>query len=325
MRIILDCDPGNGVPATDVDDGLAIALAIASPDIQLDAITIVSGNTHRDTGYSVAKTMMELLGVDVPVYAGAATALVESPVPWTARRNAKLTEPGAVEIWEGVMAPAPHSPQGCFTAATEIARRVAEAPGEITVVAIGPLTNIAHALQLSPQMAQDVAEIVIMGGAFNVPGFLQELNFGVDPEAARAVLGSGAKITLVPLDVTSTTRLTLDDVNTLEAAGSPLTDYLVETTRPWINYCERMRGQKGCWLHDPLAVALLLDRDIATAEEWIVDVEVAGLARSRPIKWRKDQLRVHAGLTLPERSPIRVLTDVDNGKLVKLMLDVLTA
>lgn len=325
MRIILDCDPGNGIPATDVDDGLAIALALASPDIELEAITIVSGNTPRDVGYAVARTMMDSLGLSIPVYAGAATALVESDIPWTERRNAKASDASIGNIWDGVPTPGHYSPNGEFTAAAEIVRRVSAAPGEVTLVAVGPLTNIAHALQLYPQLAQEAAEIVIMGGAFEVPGFLQELNFGIDPEAARVVLASGANITLVPLDVTSKTLLTQHDLDRLETAQTPLSRYLVETTRPWIAYCETSRGQSGCWLHDPLAVAVLIDRSIATVEDWTVDVEVSGLARSRPIKWRANELRMSAGLSLPNRSPIKVLTDVNNEKLVTLMLSLLSS
>jgi inosine-uridine nucleoside N-ribohydrolase len=318
-KVIIDCDPGNDVPATDVDDALALGLAIASPDLQLEAITIVAGNTARETGYASARTLLDATGSDIPLYTGAATALLEPPEPWDARRHAPLAIPGVRELWADIPAPETHDPGTQHLAAAEIARRIAEAPGEVTLVAIGPLTNVAHALHLHPGLVGDVARIVIMGGAFDVPGHLQELNFGVDPEAAHYVLASGAPITLVPLDVTATTSLQLLDLDRL--AGTPLADYLSRTTRPWIQYCEKVRGRIGCRLHDPLAVALLLDDTIATTEDWVVEVELDGLTRSRPIRWKRDELLLHNGLDVPDRAPIQVLTGVDNQRLVDLLVD----
>ncbi len=172
IRMIIDCDPGNGVPATDVDDALAIGLALANPEIDVEAITIVAGNTPRDNGYSAARTLLAEAGSEVPVYTGAATALLEPPERWESRRQAKLATADARTLWEGVPAARTYDSGTRHTAAAEIARRVAEAPGEITLVAIGPLTNVAHALQLHPDLPRDVAEIVIMDGAFDVPRLL---------------------------------------------------------------------------------------------------------------------------------------------------------
>lgn len=321
-RLIIDCDPGNGMPAADIDDGLALALAVARDDVlSLEAITVVSGNTHRDVGYAVATAFVTRLGLDVPVYAGAERALLESPAPWRERQDANERRPDVVRAWAGVARPAT-VPLGSPEAAVRIVELVRENPGEITIVAIGPLTNIAMALELEPRLPELVREVIIMGGAFDVPGFLQELNFGIDPEAAHLVLTSGAPITLVPLDTTSQTLFTHGDLDRLEEVRTPLAEYVVETTRPWIDYAAAWRKIDGCLLHDPLTVALLLDPGIAEYEMRIVDVELTGaLTRGRAVWWTQDNLRLHVGLRLPDRAhPIRVATRVDNARLVDLLL-----
>ncbi|WP_348789888.1 nucleoside hydrolase [Leifsonia sp. NPDC080035] len=321
-RLIIDCDPGNGMPAADIDDGLALALAVARDDVlSLEAITIVSGNTHRDIGYAVASEFVSRLRLSVPVYAGAERALVEPPGPWRTRQDANERRPDVVEAWAEVARPAPASP-GSPEAAVRIVELVRENPGEITIVAIGPLTNIATAIELEPRLPELVRDIVIMGGAFDVPGFLQELNFGIDPEAAHIVLTSRAPITLVPLDTTSQTLFTHADLDRLLEVEGPLAGYVVETTRPWIDYAAAWRKIDGCLLHDPLTVALLLDPELAEYEERIVDVELSGsLTRGRAIWWTPENLRLHVGLRLPDAvRPIRVATRVDNARLVALLL-----
>lgn len=318
-RVILDCDPGNGVPATDIDDGLALGLLLAAPTVTVEAVTIVTGNTHRDVGYRVARTMLEEVGADVPVYAGSAEALVEPSAPWSQRREAKRASKEATALWDGIEPPRQFDPHHRYDAAMEIVRRISAEPGEITLVAVGPLTNIAHALQLRPEIAHEVRRIVIMGGAFDVPGYLQELNFGIDPEAARIVLASGADITLVPLDVTIRTTLTLDDVSHVREVDSPLARYLSATTEPWIRYCEMERDLPGCRLHDPLAAALLLEPSLVTTEKCSVQVQLEGIARSRPVRWNADSVKLAAGIDVPEVPAISVVVDVDNARLVELL------
>ncbi|WP_120003977.1 nucleoside hydrolase [Nesterenkonia muleiensis] len=324
QRVILDCDPGNGVPATDIDDGLALGLLLTAPNIHLEAITIVSGNTHRDVGYNVARSMLNTVGADVPVYPGAATALIEPDAPWVTRRDSKRDNSSSQELWEDVTPPDTFNPEFSYTAGAELARRVAAKPGEIAVVAIGPLTNIAHAIQLHPGFAHDVRKLVIMGGAFHVSGYLQELNFGIDPEAARLVMSSGADITLVPLDVTIKTTLLHEDLEALRSATTPLAEYLAVTTAPWITYCEAERGTVGCRLHDPLAAALLIEPDLITSERGSVDVQLHGLARSRPLFWRSEDVRLAAGIDLPSSPEVEVAREVDNERLVRLLQEYLT-
>jgi inosine-uridine nucleoside N-ribohydrolase len=325
-RLIIDCDPGNGMPAADIDDGLALALAASRDDLlSLEAITVVSGNTHRDVGYSVAHDFVTRLGLDIPVYAGAERALVEPPAPWRDRQDANELRPDVVDAWSAVRRPEPIS-SGAPEAAVRIVELVRSHPGKFTIVAIGPLTNIAMAIELEPRLPELVRDIIIMGGAFDVPGFLQELNFGIDPEAAHIVLTSGAPITLVPLDTTSQTLFTHADLDRLVGVPGPVAEYVVETTRPWIDYAAAWRRIDGCLLHDPLTVALLIAPDLAEYEDRIVHVELLGsLTRGRAVWWTEENLRLHAGLRMPSPiRPIRVATRVDNARLVELLVSAYT-
>ncbi|MFC4562264.1 nucleoside hydrolase [Nocardiopsis mangrovi] len=326
MRVIIDCDPGNTIPASDIDDGLALGLALAAPSITLEAVTVVAGNTPRDVGVAVARDLLDRAGArDVPVLPGAAAPLVEDPAPWRADLDGRHDTEAARELWKGIAA-IPPADGGPPVAAQEIVRRVAASPGEVHLVAVGPLTNVAHALRLRPQLAGELASLTIMGGAFAVPDMFQELNFGYDPEAAQAVLTSGAPITLVPFDVTRLTSFTLADVDSLSGAG-PLADHLAATTRPWVRWVSQARGLPGCHLHDPLAVAVLLDPGLATRRRVRVGVELRGtLTRARPIAWDPGGRTARAtGLTIPDIPPIDVLDTVDNARLVACLVDTLTA
>lgn len=322
-RVILDCDPGNGVPGANVDDGLAIALAIASETrIELAAITTVSGNTTSRTGYSAARTMMEDLRLDIPVYCGAERALQEPARPWRSLLDAPITDPSLAGLWDEVPEVRDFEPQEDVPAATIIAELVFADPGNVTIVAIGPLTNVAQAMLLYPRLASAVAEIVVMGGSFNIDGTLKDTNFGVDPEAARIVLTSGAPITLVPLDASEQTMLTLDDLAELENIDNDLARCVLPWTRAWLKYSSRTRGIPGCWLHDPLAVAILLDRSISRSKEYMVDVELSGtLTRGRSVRWVPGSLRPTVGIDTSSAKTIEVLTQVDNKKLVKTLID----
>lgn len=325
-RLIIDCDPGNGVPGSDVDDGIALALAFAArAEVSVEAVTVVSGNTSLETGYRVARDFTSRFGPDVPVVAGAARALVEEPERWVRHRQRDWVPSSVMGAWDGVDPPAEFPRPLSDDAAGVIIELVARNPGEITLVAVGPLTNVAHALQRRPEIASELAELVIMGGAFNVPGMLQELNFAMDPEAADLVMGSGANITLVPFDVTSTTSLTVDDMKRWDPEPNLLSRYLTDTVTPWIRFCEFGSDVAGCNLHDPLAIAYLLDPTLCEVEYLSVGVDLKGVySRSRPIAWKPGHVRLAEGLALPERRAIRVVKAADNDRLVDLVIDVVS-
>jgi inosine-uridine nucleoside N-ribohydrolase len=325
MRVIIDTDPGNGVPGADVDDGLAIGLALRSPEVQLEAITVVGGNVPVDQGVACALAILEAAGVSgVPVHRGAERPLVQDPEDWRRRLNSRHDDPAAQRRWKGMSAPTAHGAADPTPAARALVERVNERPGEITVVAIGPLTNIATAMLLDPQWARKVERIVMMAGAFDMPNVLHELNAAFDPEATHMVLSSEAPLLVIPLDVTTRTFMRLRDVDLLDEAGTPLAEFLGRTARPWVTWLADSFGLDGCPLHDPLAMATVLDPTLVQTRSASVGVELHGsLTRGRMLAWDpNDTLILQAGLRLPGTlRPATIATDVDNSRFMPLLLE----
>ncbi|MGF6560935.1 nucleoside hydrolase [Erwinia aphidicola] len=317
-RLIIDCDPGNGIAGANVDDGLAIALAMAAPEISLELITIVAGNTPSDVGYSVAKDLMARTGQAVPVIKGADAALCEPAAAWREALDTRVHTSQLAHLWRGVRQPPPCSPPP-QEAADAMGQLICANPGKITLVAIGPLTNVALALERYPEMADAVQEIAIMGGVFALDDFIKDTNFGIDPEAAHKVLSSGANITLVPMDVTSQTLMTHQDLNRIAKIDTVLARFVTETLRPWIDYSIHTRHLPGCWIHDALVVAWLLNQQVATAADYFVDVELRpGMTRGKSWRFRQP-LRVDVGIGQPQGGLVHVLQTVNNQRLLGML------
>ncbi len=325
MRMILDTDPGNGVPGADVDDGLAIGLALRSPEIELEAITVVAGNVSVDRGVRSALEVLQVAGAThVPVHRGAARPLMQDPTAWRKRLDGRRDEESARRHWQHVRTSGATVAADPTPAAQVLVDRVNERPGEITVLAIGPLTNIATAMMVDPEWSQKLKQLVIMGGAFDVRNVLHELNAAYDPEATHIVLNSGAPLLIVPLDVTTRTFMRLGDVDRLDAAGTPLATYLGHTARPWITWLAERFGEDGCALHDPLALAALLDPRVIGTRTAYVDVELRGrLTRGRMVAWDDELLR--GDLELPDIPPVMIADRVDNDLFMPLLLERLTS
>ena len=265
-RIILDTDLAMGAPGSDIDDGFALALALADPGLSVELVTTVGGNSDVDTSTRLTLDLLRILGrPDVPVVRGAGRPL--NPALWASDR--------------GISAPAE---QPGPSAAAEIVSRVMAEPDELTLVAIGPLTNVALALMLEPRVARAVREIVVMGGVFlehtNVGWMPGEYNFWCDPDAAQLVLESGADLRLVGLDVTRQVRLDRADCARL-ADGGTFGRSAAAHTEAWIGFQERVKPreqveQGSCALHDPLAVAVVSHPGLVTWQEAHVAVETAG-------------------------------------------------
>jgi inosine-uridine nucleoside N-ribohydrolase len=322
MRIILDCDPGNGVPGSDIDDGLALGLILKSPEFQLEAVTVVGGNTALDVGVPSGLAVLEAAGADVPLYRGSPRPLVEDHTTWRAELDGRRTVEPAVSMWRDVPYPNPRRKPAEGTAAEVIVRIVNAHSGEVTICAVGPLTNVAHAILLDPELPQKVRQITVMGGSFGVWHRPQELNFCYDPEAARIVVTSGAPVTIVPLDATLQTALLLEDNARLVASADSLAHFLGITTDPWIRYAAAARNRIGCALHDPLAVAVLLERSFVQVETARVDIELAGrLTRGRPVSWRDNDPVASRGLRLPDVPAVEIVTGVDNAAFKAFMLE----
>jgi purine nucleosidase len=199
------------------------------------------------------------------------------------------------------------------------------APGEITLVPIGPLTNVATALLLEPGLAACLREIVFMGG--NLRGqhpaiSAIEFNLANDPEAAHVVLTSGARLTMVGLDVTTRTHLTREHLQAVTAGGSRAARLVRQVTEPWIRFVQARRSIPGCWLHDPLAVAAVVDRTLLGTESMEVGVELRGEATYGQTLGRRRGLA--GGLRSPRGGPVEVAVSVDEPRFMARLLPALT-
>jgi len=263
-RVVLDTDPG-------IDDALAILLALASPEVDLAALSIVHGNCTLAEAVTNALALAELGSrPDLVVAAGCDRPLLRPPV--TAHDTHGTSGLGYARL-----------PRGAAQAVEEHAvelliREIMAAPGEVTLVAVGPLTNVALALRKEPRLARAVRECIFMGGAFRAEGNitpLAEFNVYADPHAAQIVLSSGMPLTIMPWDITRDVRLTLADVERLLARGGPIPRFIAEATRYYIEFHQREFGWAGCSINDPAALALTWWPDLAQMRDLYVEVELA--------------------------------------------------
>lgn len=265
LRLILDTDPG-------IDDALALFLALASPEVQLEAITTVSGNVSVEHTTRNALALLELAGrTEIPVARGCASPLLSVPV--------EAADVHGENGLGGVILPVPQKRPLDLHAVDVIIEKVMAAPGEIVLVAIGPLTNLALALRREPRLAQAVREVVIMGGALRVPGNVTpcaEFNIFVDPHAAQMVLHAGWPIRLVTLDTTTRTLLKRELVEQLAASGSPVTVLMKRMVDYYCDIFGEARQFSSIEMHDPLCLAAAFRPDLLTWQEAYVDVELTG-------------------------------------------------
>jgi len=264
FRVIIDTDPG-------VDDALALLLAMRSPELKIEGITPVAGNVPLDLTLPNALRMVEIAGrTDIPVAVGAKGPLV--------RRLVTAAYAHGENGLGGAVFPEPKIKPIAQPAAEFIRDVIRKYPGELTLIPIGPLTNIATALNLDSQLASMVRGIVLMGGSLSGGNITPaaEFNIYVDPEAARIVFQSGIPITMVGLDATRKTSLTEEHVRTLEASQNPVSQAAGKIGRNAINHNREQGFLIGPNMHDSLAVATFLDPSIVKLKEYYVDVETTG-------------------------------------------------
>ena len=264
-RILIDSDPG-------IDDSLAILLALASPEVQVEGLTVVHGNCSVEQGTINALSVLELAeAAHIPVSKGCSLPLVQPSL--LAPETHGNTGIGYASL------PAPKTSPVEQHAVDFLIQTLLASPGEITLVAIGPLTNIALALRREPKIIPVIKEIISMGGAIRHPGNttpLAEFNVYVDPHAAHIVYHAGVPMTLVPLDVTYQCVLTAQDVQRLMKMDTPLTRFIADSTRFYMSFHDEYQKIQGCVINDPLALALAFQPDLVECEELYVDVDISG-------------------------------------------------
>lgn len=280
-KILLDTDAG-------VDDVLALLLLLRSPDLATCVgITVVAGNTHLD---DCVANVRRALGV-AELYNDGMTAEVAT-IPMSIGASQPLERPllRADEVHgpDGLGGTStllhasgqPLYPQIAIAQDTRPAYQfildvAAESPGEITLVAIGPLTNVAMALQADPVRFRALKEIVLMGGAFHRDGNTSpraEFNMRVDPEAAQLVLDSGVPVVMVPLDCTEKTKLCHTDI----LGDGPIHEFVQYATSMIMGFYRTFEGIDAIYHHDPLAVGIALDPTLASGIDTRVVIETKG-------------------------------------------------
>ena len=244
--IYLDCDTG-------VDDALALALLLGTPGADLLGAGTVSGNTGAE---QAARNTLDVLALggrgDVPVAVGARHSLAGTSGGGVSAHGGDGV--GGVELPRAAADPVP-------VHAVDLLLTLARArPGQLRVLATGPLTNLAIALRREPRLPGLIRDVTVMGAAVRVPGDATgrgEANVGNDPEAAAAVLAADWPVTLVPLDVTLRHRFAPADQEALRAHGTPLSTALADMLTAYFDHYEPVLGERRVPLHDPLAAALL--------------------------------------------------------------------
>lgn len=243
--VIIDTDPG-------IDDAMAILAALADPALEVLGLTTVFGNVSEPRATRNALQLLALAERPLPVAAGAGHPLRRTPAP-----HADFVH--GVEGFGDVALPAPSRAPDTRPAATFLAEeaRAARAGGRpLTIVALGPLTNLADALTAHPGIAADVDRVVVMGGAVRHPGNVNahaEANFWHDPDAAAIVLAGSWPVTLIGLDVTECARIYPDDLAALPRGRC--TAFIAEAAAHYAGFHLETRGFHGCYLHDPTATA----------------------------------------------------------------------
>ena len=262
-KIILDCDPGH-------DDAIAILLAHGSPAIELLAITTVAGNQTLAKTSLNARRICTVAGIlDVPVAAGCDRPLIRPLRTATVHGESGLDGPTFGE---------PIVPLARTHAVDLIIDLLMSSNGEITLVPTGPLTNIATAVQREPGIVAQVQEVVLMGGAYTRGNLTPaaEFNIGVDPEAASIVFGAGWPITMVGLDLTHQALATVAVVERIRRLDTPVTRIVVQLLEFFREAYRVSGGFDSPPVHDPCAVARVIDPKLVECVDAFVAVETRG-------------------------------------------------
>jgi inosine-uridine nucleoside N-ribohydrolase len=278
-RILIDTDPG-------IDDAMAILLALASPEVQVEGVTVVFGNSG-DVNLLArnASAILELAGhAGIPVAVGAASPLVRA---YHGRGSTVHGENGLGDI----ELPPPTASPIAQNAAQFIIDTCLANPGEITLVTLGPLTNIALALRIRPDLPRYVRRLVMMGGAIAAAGNVSpvaEANVHNDPEAARLVFNAGWEITMAGLDVTMQVHMDDDYLATIRELGNRSGQFIWDITRFYVAAYHRY-GYADMVVHDSSALMAIIRPEFFTSKFVYVDVETSGeLTRGQTIgDWRR--------------------------------------
>lgn len=303
LPIILDCDPGH-------DDAIALILALASPELELKAVTTSAGNQTPDKTLRNALRILTLLQrSDIPVAGGAVKPLMRELIiadnvhGESGLDGPELPEPG-------------FAPQTC-NAVELIAQTLRASQQPVTVVATGPLTNIALLLTSHPELHAKISRIVIMGGAAMLGNWTPaaEFNIYVDPEAAEIVFQSGLPIVMAGLDVTHRAQIMSEDIERFRQLGNPVAGVVADLLDFFMEYHKQEKwGFQGAPLHDPCTIAWLIKPEIFTCVDRWVGVETQG-------KYTQGMTVVDYYSLTANQPNTTVMMDVDRQAFVDLLVE----
>lgn len=304
-KILIDTDPG-------IDDAMAIFYALESPELEVVGLTSVFGNAHTSVCTANALKLLEIAGrSDIPVAQG-----VDAPLSMPYRGPAAFVH-GSDGQGDIFLSP-PTTSVRPIAAVDFIIRTVMNSPGEITVVAIGPLTNIATAMQIEPTMSSHVAEIVLMGGNAFVGGNASpaaEANILNDPEAADIVFGADCPIVMAGLDVTEQTIMTSEDLARFSTFGNPRAQHLASIVPYYERFYRQRLGLEGIFVHDSTTISYLLLPQLYAWVEYPIRVDCGNSfcrGKTQPATHISDHESAWS-----TRRPVRILTGVDNRAVVE--------
>jgi inosine-uridine nucleoside N-ribohydrolase len=304
--VLIDTDPG-------IDDAMAIFFALASREFDVVGLTTIFGNTHVELATTNALRLLDIAGrSDIPVAQGAARPLAmdyRGPADFVHGRDSQ----GDV-----FLPPSPRTPVAA-AAAQFIIDTVMAAPGKVTVVLLGPFTNMALAMLMRPDLSQHVAEIVVMGGAAFTSGNASpasEANILNDPEAADVVFGAQCPIVMAGLDVTHKVVMTAADLDRLGSVDSPQGRHLAAILPYYLSFYRSRNGVDGIFVHDSTTISYMLAPELFTWTELPIRVDIGhSVCRGRTLAAYRDS---------DEEGPwhgrrkVRILTGVDSRAVIDL-------
>ncbi len=303
-KVIIDCDPG-------IDDSMAIMLAIQSEELEILGITIVSGNAPVEMGFENAKKVLKQMNrLDIPVFTGARRPLVKAYVDALDTHGIDGLGESFLESVDGY-----HQNQSAVEFLSDTLRKQ-----PCTVIAIGPMTNLANLIEYDKQAFLQIEQLISMGGAFKEQGNcspVAEYNYWEDPEAAALVYHTMAqyhkKIHMVDLDVTRQIILKPEMLDEMEQINPEQGAFLRKITKYYFQFHWEWEHLRGCVINDPLAVAYCIDPSLCSGMEAFVDIETQSLSRGQSIVDAYGYYRKPANAV--------VLTKVDTERFFAFFID----
>jgi purine nucleosidase len=306
VDILVDVDTG-------IDDALMLLYLSGSPEANIVAAGSVHGNVPAPTGARNTRYVFDLVGLDrVPVAVGC---------------HRPMAQPLMTAEWVhgqdglgNINAPPPRNPLSEETAVEQMVRLARERPGQLTIVAVGPLTNLGTALLVEPRLPELIRQVVVMGGAIAAPGNsspVAEANIWHDPEAADLVFGAAWDVVLAPLDVTMVAILKGKNLDRIESADSERGRFATAILQHYTSFYGAALGVRGSALHDPLAGALALDPSICDYLDKPIHVAMRG-EETRGMTVVDRRHREHADESA--RPPVHIAMQVDSDRFLEMFV-----